>query len=504
MYKNKFPFALKCLLSISVFLIAPALLHSQEEPGNISEQRAKWFFIPRSYPHDSIPSDAMRNAFSQMQQLINQNGYTLQGPAMWTSNGPTPFNTDNQCFNFYNCSGRVNACKFDPTDATGQRFFIGGANGGVWKTTDAGHNWTPMSDFLPSLASGALAIDPGNPDIIYYGTGDESYYCFSYIYWGQGLFKSTDGGTTWNNGITITGFPDRQICSRIAIRPGYNEQLLAALSSGLYRSSDAGLSWYRLLSGLCTDVVFSGDGNKAYAVGYIPACGGVGYQVSTDGGVTFARIDNEFTPIGVSRVAVCRDYSDIVYVSTVFWVQECNYTTGAFYIWKSTNGGINFNTPPAYITAACQVNADNFLYVSPTEPNTCYAGEIDLQKTTNGGNNWSTIAGYPTSVHPDFHSMDINPLDPEKILVGHDGGISLSTNGGANWLDYTNNNLTLAQNFRVTSSPFNPDVVIAGFEDEGLGYKSGTNMWFSTHGHGYPRRAPWTAAMLFILPCCPT
>lgn len=149
MEKKKSLFALKCLLSISIFLIAPLLLYSQEEPENISELRAKRFFIPRSYPYDTIPRDAMRNAFTQMEQLISQNGYSIPSPGTWSSLGPTPFNTDNQCFNFYNVSGRVNACKFDPTDATGQRFFIGGANGGVWKTTDAGHNWTPMSDFLP-------------------------------------------------------------------------------------------------------------------------------------------------------------------------------------------------------------------------------------------------------------------------------------------------------------------------------------------------------------------
>ncbi|MCI0472408.1 MAG: hypothetical protein L0Y76_02365 [Ignavibacteria bacterium] len=127
--------------------------------------RERWFFEQRMYPNNFIPENAYAKAQREREELRNKNGYYFDASVSWFNLGPTP----GYYFAYGNISSRIVTVKFDPVNPN--TIYIGAAYGGIWKSTDAGLNWVSKSDFEVSLSSGALAIDPTNTQIIYYGTG---------------------------------------------------------------------------------------------------------------------------------------------------------------------------------------------------------------------------------------------------------------------------------------------------------------------------------------------
>ena len=257
-----------------------------------SFNREKWFYEQRMYPNNYLPEDAYGKAYEQRENLRNTQGFAFDNAVTWTNIGPT----SGFYFAYTNISGRVTTVKYDPVNPS--IIYIGAAFGGVWKSTNGGNNFSPISDNEVSMSSGSICIDPSNTNILYYGTGEATYSGASY--YGRGILKSTNGGATWTN--YTAGLPSLTYCSRIVVRPGFSNQLLAAMStSGLYRSTDGGMNWTLSVAGRCDDVVFSPDGNSAYIVGGI-----TGYRISTDGGVTFTA--NTSVPMGTrNHMAICRN-----------------------------------------------------------------------------------------------------------------------------------------------------------------------------------------------------
>ena len=204
-----------------------------------------------------IPEGAYDKALRQRDQLRLTNS-SEKVTAGWVSLGPTP----GYYFNYGNISSRVVTGAYVPSNP--QIIYIGPANGGVWKSTNGGTIWLPLTDNAASMSMGAIAIDPVNNNIVYAGTGEATYSGASY--YGRGLLKSTDAGASW---VQITsGLPSSSYFSRIIIKPGNSSHLLAALgSSGLYRSTNAGVNWTLIASGRTDDVLFSLTGDTAFAMG---------------------------------------------------------------------------------------------------------------------------------------------------------------------------------------------------------------------------------------------
>ena len=200
--------------AISLLLLAPWIcLHAQQwssdEDKDGQRERAKWFYGQREYPgtvdprrgarHGSHPpfgcgsNDAahrQRQAAGLGPRIASGLGSALDS-ANWTLIGPKPTGGGSSV----QTAGRVNAVAIDPRD--NNTVYIGAAEGGVWKTTDGGANWTSLTDSEVSLANGSIAIDPQNPDTVYVGTGEENF--AQDAYYGAGILKSTDGGQTWTN-----------------------------------------------------------------------------------------------------------------------------------------------------------------------------------------------------------------------------------------------------------------------------------------------------------------
>ncbi len=456
------PFLMKILLIIAALIFSGVnLLYAQGVPDFVKErksyQRELWFYEQRIFPNQSFPQGALEKAYSQKLSLIINSGY-FSNSANWFSLGPSPGINQNYGY----VSSRVASIKFHP--ANPDIIYIAAACGGVWKTTDRGTTWSPKSDFEVSLSSGALAIDNSNPEIIYYGTGEATY--FTYSYYGRGLLKSINGGNNWT--LYRNGLPESTYFSRIVIKPGNNNILFAALGTGgLFQSTDAGQNWAQILSGRCDDIIFSPDGARAYLVG-----SGTGYRISTNGGTSFSTYSS--FPMGTrAHITVCKNSPNILY-STV-------YKDTTVFVYKSTNSGVNYVTLPNTFTGSSQAWYDYYIHVNPNDANNVFIGLVDLWRTTNGRDFIKITNTSAGPVHVDHHNLDFHPSDPNTIAIATDGGIYYSTNRGTNWSNI-NSNLNLTQFYRAASSPSNSSHLIGGTQDNGVQRTTGDMKWNVVYG----------------------
>jgi photosystem II stability/assembly factor-like uncharacterized protein len=435
-------------------------------PEEIRERKAfqrQWhFFETRAYPDYEIPEGAYLRAFKQREELRGESAGKGRN-INWVSLGPTP----GYYYSYGNISSRIVTGVFHPTNPN--IMYIGPANGGVWKTTDSGINWTPLTDDQPSMAMGALAIDQANPEVIYAGTGEATYSGASY--YGAGLLKSTNGGTTWQH-IT-TGLPTNSYFSRITVRPGNSNQVLAALgqsSRGIYRSTDAGMTWTNIISGRGDDVIFTTSGDTAFALVNSSL-----YR-SIDGGATFSVFGTGYAGGTRNHFDICTSNPAIMYAAT--------YSSSAFRVYKSTNYGANW----AQVSSGTNFNSgqawyDLFIKVNPSNPDIVYLGTIDIWKSTNGGTSFTNITnGYSGgNVHVDQHNLIFHPTDHNTIISLNDGGIWRSSNGGTSFVNL-NQNLTLTQFYRIAASPFTPSRILGGTQDNGTQQTYSALNWEAAYG----------------------
>jgi photosystem II stability/assembly factor-like uncharacterized protein len=426
-----------------------------------SFKRERWFYEQRMYPYNFIPEDAYGKAYEQRNEKRKIYGFANTSAMPWVNIGPTP--------GFYpgysNISGRMTSVRYDPVNAN--TIYVGGAFGGIWKSTDGGNNFFPITDFEVSLSTGSIFIDPSNTNIIYYGTGEATYSGASY--YGRGILKSTNGGNTWTN--YTNGLPSLTYCSRIVIRPGFSNQIFAAMgTSGLYRSTDAGVNWIQLVSGRCDDIVFAPNGLNAYIVG-----SGTGYRTSTDGGATWTA--NSTLTMGTrNHIAICRSFPAILYCAI--------YSGSSITTFKSTNSGANFFQIAAGTNfEGSQAWYDFYMHVNPFDPDYAYVGSIDIWRTTNGGTSFQNITnGYSGGiVHVDQHNMDFHPTNSNELFAVNDGGVWKSTNRGTNWINL-NNNISITQFYRIAADPSNHNHVLGGTQDNGTQRTLGTLNWTAAFG----------------------
>lgn len=446
----------------------------ESETENTSSKRMKWFYEQRMYPNNFLPEDAYKNSLKQKWEIRKNSEAIRNSIGSWAPLGPVPGTFGGWGF----VTGRVNAVKYDFQNP--QYIYLAAANGGVWKSLDGGLNWNPMvnEDEIESLSSGALTIDPNNPLTLYYGTGE----CtseFQYAYYGRGIYKTTNGGNSWSH--HTSGLPDPTYFSRIVVDPENSNILLAACGTnhvnqasetGLYKSTDAGTSWYKVLSGVCTDVIFMPNNSDiVYACG--PRDGieiwelGTSIQYSTNKGETFQILNDHLPRINWGRchLAVSKNDPDKIilgmatsyFEASIFQIDpQTRELTGCGVI-EQPQTGFNFH-----------------VYTHPNNSDIVYVGVIDLWKSTDGGCNFiNKTNSYESSlftssiVHADQHNMDFHPTDPNQIIITNDGGVYKSLNGGETW-ERLYQGLNITQVYRIASDPFIEGRIFAGTTDNGL------------------------------------
>ena len=365
---------------------------------------------------------------------------------------------------------------------------IGSVSGGLWKTTNCcslDTTWSPINDFMANLSISSLIIDPTDTNVLYAGTGE----IFSADGMrGAGVFKSIDGGDTWTQ-LSSTNNSNWYYVSRLAISPdGVN--LLAATSTGIYHSTNDGITWTQRINGSWRDVKFDPTDSR-YAV-----AGGRGFSwYTTNGGASGSwSAATGLPPSGRIELAYAPSSPSIVYASV-------DQNSGDLY--KSVDGGHSYtlvNTGMNYL--GTQGFYDNMIWVNPSDANNIVVGGIDMYQSTDGGvtlsriSKWSKSWGYvdPPSPHADHHVMVSLPGSSTAVLNGNDGGIYYTNNiltaGNTppnynnGWV-YLNNTLGITQFYGVSGN--RNGVIYGGTQDNGvLTYiPGGDNSWtFANGGDG--------------------
>jgi photosystem II stability/assembly factor-like uncharacterized protein len=419
---------------------------------------------------------------------------TVPGGLTWTLLGPRPI-LDEYWSGGTDAAGRVSSLAIDPRN--GNVAYLAAAQGGVWKTTDAGVSWTALTDNLSSLASGAVALDPSHPDVVYYGTGEQNFSADSF--YGDGLFRSSDAGATWSK-IALKSDVGSYI-SRVAVSPANSNLLVLGSDKGFVRTADGGATWTVTLTGsYCTDLAIDPlTPTTMYA-----AIRSTGFYKSLDAGVTWAKLTGGLPTTGFRRVnfALAPSNPSVLYASFV------NTTNGALLgMYKTTDGGTTWTLlsgTPNYL--GTQGWYDNAVVVDPLDANVCIAGGVypydantkGVIRTTNGGSSWTdiTIATDGSRVHPDQHFLVFGP--DHMLWLANDGGVwRMRDGGGQQWVN-CNASLALTQFYTQSLHPTNANFILGGTQDNGTVEFEGTDGWQEiAAGDGGPCPIEWDSPNIF-------
>ena len=359
----------------------------------------------------------------------------------WQFMGPSKI-TNGQTYgsNRVDVIGRVACIAVDHNNAA--HLLLGSAGGGIWESTTTGTSWAPRSDFLPSLAIGALAIDPttNNPITVYAGSGEGNWYQTL----GAGVYKSTDGGMSW---VTIATAPFVGAAFYdLVIDPLYNNILYAATTIGFYVSTTSGTTWSLKRNELCWDISVGAIGASTTEIlATFPS----GLFVSTNTSVTGTLTPLTAVPL-LPDPNISANWSRLA-------VDRVKATPGVAYAF-GTKPPLTTSTPPAAhlwrrnvgtwteITNFPAINVNQAWYdwyvaATPNDTNEVYTGAIDTWRGNLSGTTWSwtniTTQG-ANSIHPDQHCLSFSPTSSSTIYAGNDGGIYKSTNKGATWTALNN------------------------------------------------------------------
>ncbi len=369
-----------------------------------------------------------------------------------------------------NIGGRVRALVIHPS--TPGTMWAGTAGGGIWRTTNSGANWWPMSDFMPCLAVASLVLDPTTPSTLYAGTGELIGSDSSIA--GAGVFKSTNSGLTW------TQLPETatwKYVSSLCHHPTQAGVVLAGTFDGVFRTTDGGTHW--------TPFYDPPDGQPVRYVGYHPGAPGIigvgtslNFYLSRDGGSNFFRQTTGLVGMMPVNAGDCvasfpKNFPGYVYVQAAKTIPVPNDLSD--WVYESRDSGRTWT--PILVT-----NADNWsnaLWVAPNDTNlVVFGGFGDLRRSLDGSlSTWISNGGYYSSglsAHSDQHAVVPDPgydgVRNRTVFVANDGGVqradditAVTTTSG--WTNLANN-LGCSQFFKAAAAP-DGSVIMGGMQDVG-------------------------------------
>lgn len=362
-------------------------------------------------------------------------------------------------------------------------YYAGAASGGIWKTTDGGLTWSPVFDDHPVSSIGSLAVAPSDPNIVWAGTGES--FIRSHISIGNGIYRSTDAGRTWTHmGLDATGR-----IGRIVIHPVNPDIVFAAAlghaygpqpERGLYRTTDGGRTWERVLfvdqNTGAIDVVMDPNNPRIlfaamwqieiHTWGRESGGPGSGIFVSRDGGSTWTRLTGRglpTRPVGKIGLAIARTNSNRVYalIETGDGVPWHGQPTDTGELWRSDDGGESWRVVSHDRNLSCRQPYYTRMAVATDHADEAYFLCASYSRTLDGGVTTNVVGGQG-SPGGDNHDMWIDPTNADRMIVGNDPGVSISTTRGRTWLRVQ---LPIAQMYHVTVDNQVPYYVMGNRQD---------------------------------------
>ena len=353
-------------------------------------------------------------------------------------------------------SGRISDIAKHPENKS--IWYVAVGSGGVWKTVNAGTTWEPIFDSEGSYSIGCVTIDPNRPDTIWVGTGEDV--SGRHVGYGDGVYRSLDAGQSWEN----MGLEDSQHVSMIEIDPRDSSVIYVAAQGplwspggdrGLYKSTDGGASWDKILGGgeyTGVNEVHMDPRNQdvLYAVTWqhfrnVAALmdGGpeTGIHKSTDAGATWRELTEGLPEESMGKIglAISPIKPDVLYAGI-----ELNRREGAFY--RSENGGESWEEMSDYVASGTGPHYYQEVFASPHQFDRVYHMDVYLHYSIDGGKNFIKTKRHDK--HVDHHALVFNPDDPNYLMVGTDGGLYESFDLGENWRFVAN--LPVTQFYKVT------------------------------------------------------
>ena len=396
-------------------------------------------------------------------------------------------------------SGRIADIAIDQKNPSTWYTAVG--SGGIWKTVNAGTTWTPIFDKQAVYSTGDVTIDPSNSNIIWVGTGENN--GGRHISFGDGIYKSVDGGSTWKN----MGLKKSERISDIIVHPSNSNIVWAAVQGplwagggerGLYKTTDGGKSWRQVLkpkdkwTGVTSLLIDSRDSNKLYAAtwsrqrtvaAYVGTGPGSGIHSSNDGGETWIQLKSGLPKGNMGKIgmAISPINPDVLYATI-----ETDNRQGGFY--RSLNLGASWDRVSDEVGGGTGPHYYQEIFADPHQFDRVYIASNYSKVSNDGGKSWTPIS--TERKHVDDHAFAFHPSDPDFVLIGSDGGIYMSHDRMATFRFIAN--LPLTQFYKVApddSTPFYR--VYAGAQDNNTqGGPSRTNRsegiknkdWFLTLG----------------------
>jgi len=371
-------------------------------------------------------------------------------------------------------SGRIADIAIHPEDDN--VWFVAVGSGGVWKTTNAGVTWDPIFDDQPSYSTGCVTIDPNNPNIIWVGTGENV--GGRHVGYGDGIYKSTDGGSSWKN----MGLKESQHISKVVVHPENSDVIWVAAQGplwnkgdqrGLYKSADGGQTWKKTLgddewTGVTDIVMAPRDPDVLYAAtwqrhrnvaAYMGTGPGSGIHRSMDGGETWEELTRGLpkSDMGKIGLAISPQQPDIIYAAI-----ELERTTGG--VWRSTDRGASWEKRSEAVSGATGPHYYQELYASPHQFERLYLMDVRIQVSDDGGKTFRRLE--EENKHSDNHAIAFRKDDPDYLLIGTDGGLYESFDLADNWRFI--DNMPITQYYKVALDDSEPFYYIyGGTQDNG-------------------------------------
>ncbi|MFN7929709.1 MAG: hypothetical protein U0Y68_17555 [Blastocatellia bacterium] len=492
----------------------------------------------RAYPLQTIPENARQEALNQaereVQRMRRSAKYASEFAQLeaddqrWTSLGPQPLLAPAGDTAIY-YSGRVSAIALHPQydGVSNKTVYVGGAQGGVWRSTDNGQNWTPIMDDQPTQAIGSIAIDPTDANTIYIGTGEGN--SAISCYYGAGILKSTNGGTSWSviSGPNSTLAPLKPVfvnaaIPKLVVDPVTPNVIFAATTGastaaasggvegvergkqrGLWKSSDGGATWKNadpdgtggqlsahdiVLDPLNHNTVYAAI--RARGIYRSKSGGEPGTWEKLTNGVANASSSSSFDRCQLAAgPAIAPATGTTLYAS---FARISNSQIFGFY--RSTDGGDSWTqvTTPPTEAGAGQAWYNMAVAVDPTNGNQVYYGgklnytlnQNCVVRSTDGGQTWADMRS--ENLHPDTHVLVVAKNNPNIVFTGNDGGIWRTDAASANTVSWTtlNANLSVTQFQAIALHPTDANYLIGGLQDNGTQAYTGGLGWNEADARG--------------------